>query len=99
MEILDLKADIAKKYTFSVKSELGSKATLLNASKATNFIYEISGIEEADVKELNNITKETNNKWLKLRMGKIYNKMSDNIWEVIFQGTQKSELSSNLINR
>jgi hypothetical protein len=42
---------------FSIKSMLGSPSTLLNASSATNFIYEIinSKSEEKDEKEANNI--------------------------------------------
>lgn len=96
MEILDLKTDIAKEYTFSVKSELGSKATLLNASKATNFIYKIDGIQPSSVMELNNITREVDSKWLKNRISKIQDKMNDKTWTVSFAGTQSKEFSSNL---
>lgn len=40
---------------FSIKSQLGSASTLLNASKATNFKYKIDGISltETDVNEIN----------------------------------------------
>ncbi|MFH1611566.1 MAG: HpaII family restriction endonuclease [Patescibacteria group bacterium] len=40
---------------FSIKSRLGSPATLLNASSATNFIYKIVGLKEADIERINSI--------------------------------------------
>jgi len=40
---------------FSIKSFLGKVPTLLNASKKTNFIYEILDFNEKDLKEINNL--------------------------------------------
>jgi len=40
---------------FSIKSMIGSPATLLNASGATNFIYTIKGIDESKVAGINRI--------------------------------------------
>lgn len=96
MEILDTRTDIAKDYTFSVKSELGSKATLLNASNATNFTYKIEGISDQEVIELNKITKTENKKWLKTRISKIQDGMNEGKYQVSFAGTQSEEFSSNL---
>lgn len=45
---------------FSIKSELGSASTLLNASSATNFIYDIFGISDAIAHDINSI--ESRNK-------------------------------------
>lgn len=45
---------------FSVKSMAGSASTLLNASQATNFIYEVKGLTIEDLKKINLI--ETKNK-------------------------------------
>lgn len=72
MEIKDVYLDKEDILTFSIKSELGSKPTLLNASKATNFLYKIEGITKEDVEYLNNL-KNTENKWLKLKFNKIFN--------------------------
>ncbi len=44
---------------FSIKSELGGAPTLLNASGATNFIYEIRGITDEDMKRVNSIESKT----------------------------------------
>lgn len=40
---------------FSIKSKLGSPATLLNASGATNFTYKIIGLDKRKLKEINTI--------------------------------------------
>lgn len=40
---------------FSIKSKLGSPATLLNSSGATNFTYKITGLDDAKVKKINAI--------------------------------------------
>lgn len=44
---------------FSIKSELGHAPTLLNASGATNFIFEVSGLDEGDIAEINAISTRT----------------------------------------
>lgn len=44
---------------FSIKSELGSAPTLLNASGATNFIYEVRGITDEDMERINAIDSKT----------------------------------------
>jgi len=44
----------AREVGFSVKSQLGGLSTLLNASQATNFIYEVQGFT-GDVASINNI--------------------------------------------
>lgn len=41
---------------FSVKSKLGSLPTLINASKATNFIYKVDGLDEDDINSINLIS-------------------------------------------
>lgn len=44
---------------FSIKSELGSPPTLLNASRATNFIYEVTGLTALDMARINNINTQS----------------------------------------
>ena len=55
---------------FSIKSELGNPPTLLNASGATNFIYEVKGISDVDMERINSI--DTRTKILD-RINEIYN--------------------------
>lgn len=53
---------------FSIKSELGSPPTLLNASGATNFVFEVLGINDEQAETINAI--ETDSKIID-RIGKI----------------------------
>lgn len=57
IRIHDYRTGIEPELGFSIKSQLGSPSTLLNASKATNFIYEITGITltEDEIKTINKI--------------------------------------------
>lgn len=43
------------KVGYSIKSSLGSPATLLNASNNTNFRYKVTGLTESDIKNINSI--------------------------------------------
>lgn len=40
---------------FSIKSQLGSASTLLNAGPTTNFAFEIEGLSESDISQINSI--------------------------------------------
>jgi type II restriction enzyme len=54
---------------FSIKSRLGSPATLLNASKATNLTYEITGLDFRKIKKINAIDSKSK---IKDRLSLIY---------------------------
>jgi len=96
MEIEDLKTALSKEYTFSIKSEIGNKPTILNASKATNFIYKIDGIEEYEVDEIIKINKKTDKKWLKLRILKILEKVNMKNYNLSFHSIENEQFSKNL---
>ena len=55
MVVHDLRTGLTPELGFSIKSMLGSRSTLFNASKATNFTYEISGTRKMVDNELNQI--------------------------------------------
>ena len=55
-DVLDTKRIQNFNISYNIKSNLGSPATLLNASRHTNFIYEITGIDDAIMNQSNNIT-------------------------------------------
>ena len=44
---------------FSIKSDLGDSPTLLNASRATNFRFEVFGVADNEVEEINRINTKT----------------------------------------
>lgn len=50
---------IVNKVGYSIKSSLGSPATLLNASSNTNFKYLVEGLAKNDIKRINNIDTRT----------------------------------------
>jgi hypothetical protein len=55
MQIHDIHTGYEPICGFSIKSELGNPPTLLNASGATNFVYEVKGITDEDMGRINAI--------------------------------------------
>ena len=55
MQIHDIHTGYEPICGFSIKSELGNPPTLLNASGATNFLFEVKGITDDDMKRFNAI--------------------------------------------
>lgn len=55
--IHDLRTGMTPTLGFSIKSQIGNDSTLLNASRATNFCYCISGcsLTDAEIKKINDI--------------------------------------------
>ena len=55
--IHDLRTGMTPTLGFSIKSQIGADSTLLNASKATNFVYQIDDISLTDIEieEINSI--------------------------------------------
>jgi len=58
--IHDLNTGYENTVGFSIKSDLGSPPTLLNAGKTTNFVFEIKGLPKSEMSVINKI--ETDNK-------------------------------------
>lgn len=54
-ELQDNKLNTINKVGYSIKSSLGSPATLLNASSNTNFKYKVVGLDKKDIKIINSI--------------------------------------------
>ena len=59
MEIHDTHTGIDQTMGFSIKSYIGGAPTLLNASGATNFIYEVIGMDPAKIDDVNGINTKT----------------------------------------
>lgn len=59
MQIHDIHTGYDPICGFSIKSELGNPPTLLNASGATNFVFEINGITDEDMERINAIDTRT----------------------------------------
>lgn len=57
-------------FKFSIKSQLGSSSTLLNAGKTTNFVYQINGcLDDAEINKINEISTQSK---VKDRIFKLY---------------------------
>lgn len=57
-------------FKFSIKSQLGSSSTLLNAGRTTNFIYQINGmLDDAEINKINEISTQSK---VKDRITKLY---------------------------
>lgn len=59
--IHDLRTNMTPLLGFSIKSQLGTASTLLNAGKTTNIIYKVCGtnLSDSDIDDINNINDQT----------------------------------------
>lgn len=73
--VYDSKINAIKNISYNIKSNLGSKATLLNASNNTNFIYRVDNIDDEIMDKNNSIITKTKlldrSKFLNESKGKI----------------------------
>lgn len=88
MQIHDVQTGYNPICGFSIKSEVGSAPTLLNATGATNFIFKVKGISEERAEEINAI--EGTNK-IKDRMRAIFSES-----EVSFDRVNSATFEQNL---
>lgn len=59
MQLHDIYTGYESVCGFSIKSELGSSPTLLNASGATNFVFEVAGLDDKQAEIVNAINTDT----------------------------------------
>lgn len=59
MEFIDIHTGFRPLAGFSIKSQMGSASTLLNASQATNFIYKVKNINDTIMDYVNSIQTRT----------------------------------------
>ena len=82
---LEKNTDLLRKIlSFSIKSQVGSPATILNASQKTNFIYEVKDIDlsDEDIENLNKGNQKSIIKSIKDRNGKFeFISVNDKIFE------------------
>lgn len=69
MQIHDIQTEFTPICGFSIKSELGNAPTLINATGATNFIYEVQGLSDKQINDINSIETKTK---IKDRMSRIF---------------------------
>ena len=96
MKIVDVNTGYSPTVGFSIKSELGSSPTLLNAGKTTNFIYKIIHNNPLLVKETNEIYKVTKGKKHTDVRGRIKRIIEEN-GQLEYIGMQNQTFSDNLV--
>ena len=80
---------IVNKVGYSIKSSLGSPATLLNASSNTDFRYIVKGLSENDIEEINNINTRTK---LLDRLKYMKNKNAEITFDKVISNTMNQNL-------
>lgn len=89
MQVHDINTGYNPICGFSIKSELGSPPTLLNASGATNFVFEVIGLTNKQAENVNSINTDTK---IIDRIEKIYEHGS-----LKFKGAKNRNFSGNLM--
>ena len=59
LQLHDIRTGYSPLCGFSIKSELGNPPTLINASKATNFIYQVENLTPKDIQDINACSSRT----------------------------------------
>lgn len=90
MQIYDINTGYSPICGFSIKSEIGNSPTLINATGATNFIYEIKGLSDEQIEAINAIDTRTK---IKDRMERIFNEAAS----VKFVKVNSEVFSNNLM--
>lgn len=90
IQIHDINTGFEKVVGFSIKSDLGSPPTLLNAGETTNFIYKVEKLDPRQIPVINSI--DTDRK-IKDRITAI----NDCGGKLVFHGMQNTTFNENLI--
>lgn len=90
MQIHDINTGYSPVCGFSIKSEIGNAPTLINATGATNFIYEVEGLSDEQIASINAIDTRTK---IRDRMERIFNEASS----VKFVKVNSNVFSNNLM--
>lgn len=90
MQIYDINTGYSPVCGFSIKSEIGNAPTLINATGATNFIYEVEGLSDEQIESINAIDTRTK---IRDRMDRIFSEAAS----VKFAKVNSSIFSNNLM--
>ena len=93
LQIHDINTGFSPIVGFSVKSDVGSPPTLLNAGKNTRISYEIIGVTDNDMHAINAIDRSVSREYMKERMAELL-KRSD---KIVFSKVKDQVFEDNLI--
>ncbi len=89
MQIEDVFTNARQNVGFSIKSELGGAPTLLNASRATNFVFAVRGLSPDDAARINAIEGRSK---IGDRMGEICRSRGSLVYRGMLSGTFEDNL-------
>ena len=90
--LYDPKTAISPELGFSIKSQLGSPSTLLNAGKTTNFIFKVVG-SALNIEQIESVNKIDTKSKIKDRLIRVLNLSQ----KLEFSKTENSTFSNNLV--
>lgn len=93
LQIHDINTGFSPVVGFSVKSDVGSAPTLLNAGKNTRIRYEVKGINDDDVQVINAIDSSVSREYMKERMTELSRRSDD----IVFSNVKEQIFEDNLI--
>lgn len=92
MQIHDVKTGFAPIAGFSVKSDVGSPPTLLNAGNNTKFRYLIEGLTDKDMDEINAIDKSVCSEYMKARFEALFQRARNVKFDRMLDKTYENNL-------
>lgn len=92
MQIHDFHTGFSPEAGFSVKSDVGSPPTLLNAGKNTGFRYKITGLSDEDMNYINSIDKTTEREYMKARIVALRERCSSLEFSCVIDNTYEDNL-------
>lgn len=93
LQIHDINTGFNPIVGFSVKSDVGSPPTLLNAGKNTRITYEVKGITDSDLSVINAIDSSVSREYMKERMTELCRRADD----IVFANVKEQVFEDNLI--
>ena len=92
MQIQDVHTGYSPEVGFSIKSDVGSPPTLLNAGKNTRVRYKIFGLSNGDMQTVNSIDKTVCKEYMKARIEKLIELSSDIQYDSVLDETFEDNL-------
>ena len=93
MQIHDIYTGYSPEVGFSVKSDVGSPPTLLNAGKNTRIQYKVMGLNDLQIEEINNIDETVDRNYMVMRISRLF-ALAEN---VSFEKVKDQTFNDNLI--
>lgn len=93
IQVYDINTGYSPIVRFSVKSDIGSPPTLLNAAKNTRVRFEVKGINAKQAKEINEIDKSVDKNYMIHRISKLFKISTD----IVFDSYRDETFKENLI--